>query len=202
MVLLFSLSTMTTLVYIQFASWKRIEDVDLLKNAIQKQIGLILESYYASGNDDNVNQLVENLKRLGRNLDLHLDLSSQDDYCVDNSQVCDEIYHGNLADLPWHVKAWTLDANCSKPIGHLLTIISIQNGSEFEEETFKSIKRQYPDVAILKASSKAQCLNIAQNCPFINIFSNICCCKTYKVCIRIFLSFWDYLGDFQTLCRE
>ena len=156
MVLLFSLSTMTTLVYIQFASWKRIEDVDLLKNAIQKQIGLILESYYASGNDDNVNQLVENLKRLGQNLDLHLDLSSQDDYCVDNSQVCDEIYHGNLADLPWHVKAWTLDANCSKPIGHLLTIISIQNGSEFEEETFKSIKHQYPDVAILKASSKAQ----------------------------------------------
>ena len=77
MVLLFSLSTMTTLVYIQFASWKRIEDVDLLKNAIQKQIGLILESYYASGKDDNVNQLVENLKRLGQNLDLHLDLSSQ-----------------------------------------------------------------------------------------------------------------------------
>ena len=179
MVLIFSLSTMTTLLYIHLTSRKRIDDVEmievhLLKIAIQKQIGSILESYYAaaaSGNDaddSDVNQLVENLKKLEKNLDLHLDLSNQDEEHCDgsNSPVCDEIYHGNLEDLPWHVKAWTLDDNCSKPIGHLLTIISIENG--FEEQTFRSIKLQYPDVAILKASkaNKARCLKITEKVLF------------------------------------
>ena len=179
MVLIFSLSTMTTLLYIHLTSRKKIDDVEmielhLLKIAIQKQIGSILESYYvaaASGNadDSDVNQLIENLKKLEKNLDLHLDLSNQDEEHCDgsNSPVCDEIYHGNLADLPWHVKAWTLDDNCSKPIGHLLTIISIENG--FEEQTFRSIKLQYPDVAILKAN-KARCLKITEKVLF-NIVS-------------------------------
>ena len=116
-------------------------NIPLLQSFLQKQIGAILDSYEA---ENDVNQLTQNLKRLVEKFDLPLDLTSEHCY---NSQVCDEIYHGNLADLPWHVNAWSLDDNCSKPIHQLLTIITIED--VFDS---KQIKRQYPDLTILKAS--------------------------------------------------
>ena len=91
-------------------------ELHLLKSSLQSQLRAILESYYVV---NDVHQLTRNLQSLAENFDLPLDWTTPDQ--CSHSQVCDEVYHGNLADLPWHTNAWSLQANCSN---YSLTIIN------------------------------------------------------------------------------
>ena len=63
---------------------------------------------------------------LGKSDDVLKDIAGGKNECQ-SEVVCNEIYLGNLASLPWHDKAWILDKNCSKPVQNLITVVLLED---------------------------------------------------------------------------
>lgn len=56
--------------------------------------------------------------------------------------VCNEVYLGNLADLPWHENAWILSPNCTKKnVENLISILLQFN--EHTEKIIENLIKQY-----------------------------------------------------------
>ncbi len=72
--------------------------------------------------------MVIGISKIIQDLDPTYVVSQERSQLCHSDLVCDEVYLGNIADLPWHEKAWQLDSNCSRNVdlSSLITILILE----------------------------------------------------------------------------
>ena len=115
----------------------------LLRTAIESQLSLILEESKNPNRGNSIRHLRDQLRNP------YVEIINEP-ISVENCQsdlVCDEHYLGNLAAIPWHENAWTMDPNCTKSIDHLLSIVLIYG--RFTLQIIENIRKKYPKIPII-----------------------------------------------------
>ncbi len=97
-----------------------------------------------------IQSLIRDLEKMPSSSDMAPPLM---DECNDTRVVCGEVYQGNLADLPWHDFAWSLEGNCSKRLQDSLSVILFENGHHLSIK--EQIHLMYPGLTIFISPQKS-----------------------------------------------
>ena len=159
MLLLFTLMLITGNVLIFFANKLSLREVEQSKRAIEAYLTRVFSDYAVDGDKNNlVARLVAIKDALADGKGSGLNWLATDDALKEDADqcqsdvVCNEIYLGNLASLPWHQNAWVLEKNCTKPVQGLLTVLLMQN--DHSEKVINQFHSQYPGLSIIMGVSQ------------------------------------------------